>query len=354
MRFFNIDLHISVIADMKKIFEDLGHQVDDVSLSDHTWVFDRQKDSIPMLDNSLWMQLTCDQMSDMFYDQYKSTLKDYDAFIVTYPPPFSLLYKKFDKPIIINIPIRYEWPFSFRPIEWEKFNQYLKQGVSSGKIILVANNLTDKEYAEAYLGVEVKHIPSLCEYFPEKYTGTKDEFICSTKSIIPELENSIIKSKAQVLPDRYTYKELLAHKGTVHLPYACSYMSIFEEYTANMPLFVPDIDFLMKLYSEGRTFQQILFSKIYGDSPTTQVPTTSTYNPNNYEDLSVIRKLAEGSDFYDVEWMPHVQQFTSFDHLIELVSTVDTQDISKKMMEYNKDRKKKIYGMWKSLLKEVV
>ena len=84
------------------------------------------------------------------------------------------------------------------------------------------------------------------------------------------------------------------------------------------------------------------------------MPTTSTYNPNNYEDLSVIRKLAEGSDFYDVEWMPYVQQFTSFDHLLDIVSTVDTQDISNKMMEYKKDRKKKIYAMWESLLKGVV
>jgi len=35
MKFFNIDLHISVIADLRRIFNDLGHEVDDWTLSEH-------------------------------------------------------------------------------------------------------------------------------------------------------------------------------------------------------------------------------------------------------------------------------------------------------------------------------
>ena len=106
MKFFNIDLHISIIADMRKIFNDLGHEVTDWSLSDHTWVFNRERTSIPMLNGGRWRNMSPSQFSDEFYDTYKDELKDYDAFIVTYPPPFSLLYKHFDKPIIINNPIK--------------------------------------------------------------------------------------------------------------------------------------------------------------------------------------------------------------------------------------------------------
>ena len=97
MKFFNIDLHISIIADMRKIFTDLGHEVYDKSLSDHTWVFNRPKDSVPMLDNGRWKNLTPQQYSDEFYEQHKNEMSEYDAFIVTYPPPFSSLYDKFDK-----------------------------------------------------------------------------------------------------------------------------------------------------------------------------------------------------------------------------------------------------------------
>ena len=35
MKFFNIDCHASVIADIKYIFEKLGHKVDHKSLSGH-------------------------------------------------------------------------------------------------------------------------------------------------------------------------------------------------------------------------------------------------------------------------------------------------------------------------------
>ena len=41
---FNIDLHISVIADLKNIFESLGHEVESKSLSGHTWVFEKPQD----------------------------------------------------------------------------------------------------------------------------------------------------------------------------------------------------------------------------------------------------------------------------------------------------------------------
>ena len=353
MKFYNIDMHISVIADMKRIFESLGHEVDDVSLSDHTWVFNRKKDSIPLLDNGNWMRLSADDMSNQFYDRYKEELKDYDAFIVTYPPPFSLLYKKFDKPIIINVPIRYEWPFSFRAHEWKKFNDYLRSGVDEGRIILVANNITDKIYTEAYVDREVKHIPSYCDYFPEKYTGSKDNFLYYSKSRMPELDQINVKYKPDVLKN-HTYADLLSYKGIVHIPYACSYMSIFEQYTANMPLFVPEIDLLLKLYIEGRAFSEILFSRMYNAPPQSPVELSDKrFDPNNYMDLEVIKKLASGSDFYDWGWMPSITQFSSFEHLDELLSKVDPQEISKKMEEDNKIRKSKIHSEWKSIIEKL-
>ena len=39
MKFFNIDCHISVISDIKNIFESLGHSVDHWSLSGNRCVF---------------------------------------------------------------------------------------------------------------------------------------------------------------------------------------------------------------------------------------------------------------------------------------------------------------------------
>jgi hypothetical protein len=50
---------------------------------------------------------------------------DPNASAAKLPPTFSLLYKKFDKPIIIVAPIRYEAPFWDKEEKWKNFNEYL-------------------------------------------------------------------------------------------------------------------------------------------------------------------------------------------------------------------------------------
>ena len=352
MKFFNIDMHISVIEDMKRIFTDLGHTVDDVSLSDHTWVFNKEKGSIPLLDNAKWMNLSCDQMSDLFYETYKDELSKYDAFIVTYPAPFSLLYKHFNKPIIVNIPIRYEWPLSFRPLEWEKFNKYLTEGVANGNILLVANNLFDKLYTEAFIDTDIPHISNICDYFGESYNPTNSTIVYSSQQKISELNSKGIKYKSDVLQN-YKYGELMNLKGMVHIPYAGSYMSIFEQYSSNMPMFVPSQDFLYELYLQGLAFTDISFRRMYNATDSSPVKTLKGFDPNRYNDESTVKELISTSDFYDREWMPFIQEFSSFSHLKELIESTNFEEISNNMRKFNITKKENIYAKWEVLLKKV-
>src|SRR6478609_4037885 len=83
MKFFNIDFHISVIADIKSLFAELGHSVDTRSLSNHTWVFGRDMDLVPGLDGmstTSFGQSECDR----FYKHERNNLEQYDGFIVTH------------------------------------------------------------------------------------------------------------------------------------------------------------------------------------------------------------------------------------------------------------------------------
>ena len=124
MKFFNLDLHISVIADIKNIFLDLGHEVDNWTLSGHSWVFGKERDTVEHVNEKTWRNITPD-MCDKFYNTYKHQLDQYDGFIVTHTPCFSMLYEKFDKPIITVASTRYEDPFSNKMVEWIKFNSCL-------------------------------------------------------------------------------------------------------------------------------------------------------------------------------------------------------------------------------------
>jgi len=355
MKFFNIDLHISIIADMKNIFTELGHSVDDRSLSDHTWVFQRSKDSIPMLDNGRWQNLSPDQMSNEFYSLYKDELKEYDGFIVTYPPQFSLLYKYFDKPIIVNNPIRYEWPFSFNPEYWKQFNEYLQDGYDKKKIILIANNLYDKHYMELFIKRPVTFIPSVCEYYPSgDYIGNKDTFLYYSRDRIKEFNNQNIVFKNDIFPKGHTHYDLRHFKGIIHIPYQISYMSIFEQYTYNIPLFVPTQKFLLDIYSNRsyNVLKEISWNGYFNAVSKSSIHCDIDNDPNDYLNIESVNHWLQYSDFYDKNWMPYITYFDSFDELNNMVSDIDVKEISNNMKEFNKIRKNKIYTMWQSVLKD--
>ena len=353
MKFFNIDLHISIIADMKKILTDIGHEVYDLSLSEHTWVFNRKKDSVPMLDNGRWMHLSPKQYSDEFYHFYKDMLDPIDAFVVTYPPPFALLYKHFEKPIVINNPIRYEWPFSFKRKEWEEFNEFLRDGVDNGKIFLVANNLYDKYYMEEFIGRSVEHIPSICDYYDSYYEKNDNPFIYYSRDKINEITNEKIKYKDDLFKSGHTHKDLVKYKGIIHIPYQISYMSIFEQYTSNIPLFFPTKKFLLDIYKEKKysVLKEVSWNNYCNMPNTSFIDYKGKFDPNDYENLESVEHWLNYSDFYDEEWMPYIIYFESFEHLDKLVDEVDVYEVSQKMKEFNQTRKDRIYKKWESLIK---
>lgn len=339
---------------MKKIFTDLGHSVTDKSLSNHTWVFNRTKDSVPMLDNGRWQYISPKQYSEEFFENYNQELKEYDAFIVTYPPPFSLLYKKFDKPIIINNPIRYEWPFSFNSNHWLEFNDFLREGIDNKKIILVANNLYDKHYMEGFIGRPVEFIPSICDYYNSYYNPSSDDFIYYYKGNLNELNHPNIKHKDKIFKT-HKHEDLLKFKGIIHIPYQISYMSIFEQYTANVPLFVPSKDFLFELYKKGyNVLKEVTWNGYFNKPSKSIIPFNGLYDPNDYQNLDSVYYWLQFSDFYDEEWMPYITKFDSFEHLEELVNTIDTNEISAKMKDFNVERNKKIYDKWNKLIESKI
>ncbi len=355
MKFFNIDLHISIIADMKKVFSELGHEVEDLCLSGHAFVFDRKQDSVPMLDNGRWMHLGADQLSSEFYAQYKGSMDDIDAFIVTYPPTFSLMYRHFNKPIIINNPIRYEWPFSFKKQEWEKFNEFLREGVDSGNVILVANNLYDKYYMQDFIEREVEHIPSICDYYGSYYEPDKEIFIYYSRDKIEEFKNERIKHKDDLF-GYHKHSDLTKFRGIIHIPYQVSYMSIFEQYTSNIPLFFPTKDFLMQIYREKKysVLKEVSWNNYCGMPNMSCITYKGEFDPNNFNDEKSVEHWLQFSDFYDEEWMPHITYFSSFEELDRIVDEVDLSDISSKMKIFNEKRKSLIYEKWKTLIKNKI
>lgn len=341
MKFFNIDAHISVIADIKNIFENLGHQVDTLSISGHSWVFGKQQATPKVINTSNWTNID-EEMCDKFYEAYKNELDKYDSFIVTHTPVFCKLYEKFNKPIICISSTRYEYPYTTNKEKWLSLNRYL---VNNKNIIRVTNNLFDKYYCETLAGGEWKYIPSLCEYTGEKYTGKNNNFILYSK--YKNIDGTINKDSL----GRYSWRELYDNKAIVHIPYNYSTMSIFEQYMANIPLLFPTKKHLVEMYLEGVAMSEISFLQVLRKQPDDLL--NVFHNPNLYNNLNIFIENIRYADFYNEEWMPHIEYFDDDRELSTKLQILNFQEISNKMKEVNLDRKEKIYNLWKETINDL-
>ena len=333
MKFFNIDLHISVIEDIKTIFNDLGHEVDSKCLSFHTWVFNRTVDKVDIIGQHNWNEIS-PEMCDAFYERYKDELSDYDGFIVTHTPCFALLYEKFNKPIITVASTRYEAPFTTNLDGWDQFNNFLRERIDSGLIIPVTNNLYDKKYTEHFTHREWEYIPSLCEYTNLKYTGTKEDFIFYTKCKDITLPNIV---KKETIGDG-SWENIYSHKGIIHIPYNISTMSIFEQKTAGVPLIFPSLDYLLEIHGN-------LAELFHGGIQEKREPPNNTNN-----DFWRQKENVQFADFY--QWK-EVLYFDSEDHLSQLLDVTDFKKVSERSLKENEIIKKETYKKWENILSKI-
>lgn len=348
MRFFNIDQHASVIADIAHIFKNLGHEVDDWSLSGHHWVMNKPKPQIMLSDGT---QLTCSgvctqDVCDKFYEQHKNDFEKYDAFIACYPVEFALLYERWNKPIIVVNCVRYDHPNTFNPAIRDRLNTFLKNKHNEGKLYYVCNNKGDQFYTHYFTGIWGMHIPSLCEYTGAKYTGTKNQYVIHDRSEITVPGNLCVSLGAiRNSSWKYTWQDLYSYKGIIHVPYHNGSMSIFEHYTANVPLFFPSKKYAKELFAQNKIFSDLTFYKIGNIQEPDDIN-----NPNSLRNPVIWDKWMDTCDIYDTENMKHAQYFDSPAHLEYLLKTVNTKEISSNMANYNVLRKESVYNSWSQIL----
>jgi hypothetical protein len=350
-----MDFHISVIYDIKKIFEELGHTVQDVTLSDHAFVIGRKKNFINGISDWGWTNYFNPWFPEGFSSQHKE-LENFDGFISTYPPIFSLLYLGFKKPSFMHIPIRFDYGIHSNPKAMEKYISTIQKKVISNNLLVTANNKYDTMYFQFLTGIIPEHIPSLCNYTLLQYNKehhSEDVLLYADN----KLDMSKIKFKYKLknnIPQGYDWKELLKFKAIIHFPYQISTMSIFEQYTANIPLFFPSKKLLNNLYFNNQgVLSQVSNYQLWKNLPKTIISFHGELDLNDYTNPDIIMKWLEYADYYDTEWMPHIQYFDSFEELNDKINISDFQKISSNMQQANIIRKQKIYSKWKDKLNEI-
>jgi hypothetical protein len=352
MKFFNIDVHASVIEDIKYIFNNLGHEVTDWSLSGHAHIMGKEQKKINLNDGTIlegcpWVTR---ENAKVFYETYKKELSIYDGFICCYPVELCILYELWEKPIIIVNCIRYEHPYTLMEKNWNELNDVLLSLNKKNLLYYVSNNKGDQYYSKYFLNIDPIWIPSLCEYTNSKYNRKINEFLISNRSYVKNVSYDIAKPINSV-GHPYTWKDTYSYNGFIFVPYHNGCMTIYECYTANVPMFFPSKDFGKKLLKEGKMFQDLTFYKIYNKPEPVELD-----NPNNLSNEKNINMWFDTCDFYDDENMPHCIYFDSYEDLnnkLQLITGDELDNISLKMKEYNKIRKNMVYNKWSKILDSI-
>lgn len=370
MRFFNLDLHVGVIGDIKNIFHSLGHDVTNWSISGHASIFGGQMAHVEIVNASTWQSISR-EMCDAFYRRYNSELSAYDGFIVTHTPCFAMLYERWRKPIICVASTRYEQPFTNDRNAWEIFNTFLRDKIDEGMLIPIANNKYDAAYAEYFTQRQWKVISSICDYTNAPYTGTRGESICFSKfHKLPSIHGMVMKDRVfkESLRSKitrrlgleagrhvYSWKDRSSFRSAVWIPYNASIMSIFEMYTSGIPMLFPSRSFLAELYkSHGHegVLSELSFNQVKA-MPPGSVIACDAKDPNNYVNHQVMMQWIEKADYYDLDNMAGLGYFSSFDELEFLLQSLDMDEMHRTIVAHNSVRKQRAYLAWEAVLADV-
>ena len=299
LRLFNIDLHIGPIGDFRAITAPMGVELTDWTISGHADVIGRHREPVLGLNAFNWSRLS-PRVIDKFLDRYAAYLDRFDGFVTTHTSAFATLFLHLEKPIIALCTTRYEQPFTDKPHLWRWLDDQLRKGVADGQSHVVANNLGDQAYLRHFKGIASTYIPSLCSYANAPYTPRNPHFAIASRSPvctqrITEDHHELARPIGELLPDRATWQERNSVRGWVHIPYSISQIAIFEQYRANVPIYIPDDRFLLHLWHQdpGGVLSQLSMYQVLG-LPTDHLPVG---DPNRAHDPGVIRWWLDRSDY---------------------------------------------------------
>lgn len=320
-----MDVHISIIEDFKKNCPDI--EVIDWCLSGHAWVMKRPQDCPLHINASTWRSLN-PTMIEAFRKQYDGFLRTFDVFIVGYASCFAMIYEPYGKPILMMNAVRYDVPFCWTGdrVMLHAYHDCLRRLHDAKRLHSVSNNKADQLYLQLGCGLTSQFLPSLCLYTGIRYAPTRDTFLVYSGKTPPH--PLITQKPAQ----HFEWSDLGTFRGIIHIPYEISTMSMFEHFSAGLPIFVPSKTF----WKATPAIQSM--SAYWGDRA-----------PNRFDPLRDPSVWIDHSDVYTTFSSPNTHLFDSFEHLFAILEGFVYVDTSESLQEYAKT----IQSKWNVIIQDV-
>ena len=109
---------------------------------------------------------------------------------------------------------------------------------------------------------------------------------------------------------------------------------------------------LYRSYRQQGVFSELSYNLSAGLPSRSAIPADS-FDPNNYDDASVMTQWMARSDFYDYENLKYLIYFDSFEEIGHLLRSIDPREIHLRMSEHHRIRSTNVYSAWKVILDEL-
>ena len=258
IRFFNLDLHVSVIEDIKTIWKEILPDViiDDWSISGHSKLFQHFRSHDNNAINQDNWRFFDESIVKNFHILYDTMMSKYDGFIVTHTPVFVMLFEKYNKPIFVINSCRYNQPYCWSKNRFliDIYHKCLQRLDAKNLLTMIHNNHADEWFFQK--NVKLIHrqyyIPSLCNYINWKYPHTTVPIF---DNILLDDPFNIIKNKTLNLirkPQTYEYSEIYKYRAVIVVPRELSYMTFFEYIESGIPIIMPSKQYFIQLIKDKK------------------------------------------------------------------------------------------------------
>ena len=322
-RIFTLDLHTSVVRDLRDALTKNNFVVNRFSISAASHLFGEENLRLPFISGKSWKKISTMRIS-LFRKLFRSVLRRADSFLVTYTFSFVMLFAELKKPILAVNATRYESPFTSDKENFEFLNRKLVDLTNSGLLTVISNNAADRDYLKFFTGIDSPHIPSLCSY-SVKHNPKRGTWLimCRNLDLGMEISRTIPNASTieEVFPNGYTHEEFAEFAGVILIPYNISTMRLFEISTSGMPVRIPS-DNLLKIWSNlPGVLSELSWVQVNGvECPDWLKDTPADPNWDSFLDWWLDR-----ADWNFEEYFPNISRFDAVDELQKSPPTVSSE-----------------------------
>jgi hypothetical protein len=369
LRLYGIDHHHAVLWDIKQTLRPLGVTLDFV------WLCDGRppvNEAIPSNDPPFFSSL------DLYKPPAEFTLdpgfrtrleQTYDAILSSHSLVTAFRFRDVKRPQFHINSTRFGNSWIAEPEKHKTLVQSIQELLRKKKLQVLHNNLGDALYFHQYFTADSSQeciIPSLCQNMMRqrfKAVTPMKFLIWDTRQVLLQKDKSpfmktlyqackfkqadAFDSQAVLLAEKKTFLAegyLDDYTAVIHIPYNISTMSIFQQVSANIPVWVPSKRLLKELWTDPNECNELSWTIFNPGSEQQASFLDQARNPE------VVQLWIDNADFYENRISDCIFTFDSIEELVERIFTVNYQEAMEKNQESFLKRQENTIATWEALL----